>query len=219
MILRKDGENSIYIDAVLAGRDFFHEVGDPPQHPPVPLDFLVKMTEAYVSRSLDYHHQIEVRGLNYPRHRFLSTFLRRQQSTTILVHHGLNHCYTRFAVAIELSGLMLGVENPTVRTTDIIQHLHGLRTGVSTQRNTPLYGEDLAFLVAIELLVPMCHRERWEQLVAERKSPLDIATVFRIPEMVVGWMLDAYWDDRVRLHEEIKDVPPIPPGAGKPEPV
>lgn len=212
MILRPDGDNSILIDAVLAARDFYKLVGPPPPDLPVPIeDFLLPMSRVYVSRSLgEDMHEIHVEGISHPSHLFRSMLVRKKGQSTILVHHSLNVCFTRFAVAIELSSLLMA-DDPSLQTNDIVQHLTGLLAGLSPQRGTALYGEVLAEQLAIELLMPMQHRAAMETMMAADVSPLEIATAFRVPQYVIDWSLAGGWSERVKLHDEIKDPPQIPP--------
>lgn len=210
-----DDKDSLLREAVLIGRDFYKHSGPPPGSPPVPIDFVIDMSRSYASRGKPDQLQIHVKGVPNPKNHFYSTLVSIPggHRATILVHHSLNLCYTRFAIATELAGLLLGTQSPAMRTTDIIQHLRGLRAGLVPDRHTALWAEELAKLVAIEFLVPMAHRERMENLIHGNASALKIATEFRIPESVVDDFLTGGWEERIHLHESIKDVDPIPPGT------
>jgi hypothetical protein len=135
----RDGDG--LIDAVLIGRDFYKVSGPPPDDLPVPLEeFLIPKTEAYVSAALNAKHTIVIQGASWPRHRFQSMLYRENGKSSITVHHSLNHCYTRFAVATELGNVIMA-DNEAYSTTDIVAHLTGLLSGLVPERDTPLYGE------------------------------------------------------------------------------
>lgn len=176
------------------------------------------MARAYLSR-IDGHRsipKIEVRGAALPE-RFYSQLLPFAGDTYyIIVNKELNRCFTRFAVAVELAGLLLGYANPGMRTVDIVKHLTGLRSGLRAERGDPLYAESMAQLVAIELLMPMSHRRRFEEMAASGVSPLDIATEFRVPQGVIEYQLGGAWKIRCSVHDT-PNLPPSPPGSYPPE--
>jgi hypothetical protein len=205
VILPSNRLNSAFLDAVLVARDFYKVSGPPPDELPVPIgDFLILKTKDYTSGYLGDGHYIEVRGGRWPKSLFNSMLLRKGERSTIMVHHTLNWCYTRFAIAIELGNIIMA-DNESFATTDIVPHLTGLLSGISTSDSGR--GEEIALPLAIELLMPLHHRAAMEALLTRGATSMEVAEAFRVPQFIAEWSVNGGWAARVDLHQRIENAP------------
>lgn len=203
MIIPPNERRGPLYDAIVIARHFFEKTGAPEfGKDGVPLECLIKATRKYTRDHLGHEHFIEIHGGNWAKFRFWSMLFRTKSQSTILVHHSLNWCYTRFAIAIELSNIIMS-DDESLNTSDLVANLAGLRSGIAA--SGPLMGEKVAIPLAIELLLPMQHRHHWEKRLATGKSAFEIAERFRVPEFIVDWSMKGGWQLRSDIHKDLDD--------------
>ena len=102
----------------------------------------------------------------------------------------LNTCQSRFVATKELMHSIISSFIPESQTTDIqklIEHL--ISKDKDFKPDQEVEPEYSAWILAVELLLPYCFND---YIIDKQNKPYDIATMFKVPEIIV---------DRVRTEE------------------
>ena len=99
----------------------------------------------------------------------------------------LKFCWKRFVIAKELAHLLADTSAQKVTTDSQISDLIAwLTIGASgIELNSPIGAEESASLLALGLLLPEDHRSQIEAMFHEKKSYLEIAHCYKVPEAMV----------------------------------
>lgn len=116
----------------------------------------------------------------------------------VYVSTAQNYCWQRFLVAKELAHLLICDDSnrTPITSEDVATLLSELINNVIPDKNPILQVESLAYIAAIEILLPMEHAEAASRRLAEGESILDVAKAYRLPKKVMEFRLS---DPRVRL--------------------
>lgn len=113
-------------------------------------------------------------------------------------HDELNTCWRRFVIAKEISHAFLGL--PQVNYTALLHEIERLfnkllrKQVIDKEDKSEEAVEVLAYYTAIELLIPW-HKDygmKALDMYNNGSSTMEIATLYRIPEMVISFYVDDY---------------------------
>ena len=120
----------------------------------------------------------------------------------ILIPASFNLCHQRFAVCKELCHIL--TDDKSVKTDDIILQLNtAIKTVYRVQNaqqlldenpfftSEKLSSEDFCFLLALEILIPINHRDAIMKSVSLGVKTYDIAYGLRIPETLVKFFINS----------------------------
>lgn len=124
--------------------------------------------------------------------------LRYQNHAKIIYALDLTTCWRRFVVAKEISHLLFDDENSY--TTDPALLVGALLSEIpfSDGPMAAVTSEQLAAVMAIELLLPHQERDHVEKLVRDGFSPLKIAMIYRVPAKIVEAFLSKEYMEMAR---------------------
>ncbi len=126
----------------------------------------------------------------------MRSILQRYQSHAVIRYvDNLNECWKRFAVCKELSHLIMG-DDQGLRAVSVEQQLAmAYAIGNDAKPDLDLSGEQFAWFVAAELMLPRCDRDELHRRKATGESELSIARSYRAPRSIVNMFFDTAYGD------------------------
>lgn len=166
-----------------------------------PISILEKGVKTIVEKQTD--QAIEITCLPWPGTMFAARLDRFKDKSNIWYSDQLNTCWSRFYIAKELVHIICGDEKNF--TTNIMELMDAIINGVHvislTEETNGIHLEILAFLGAIEILIPEhLYQELYEM--SQHKTEREIAEYYKIPEQIITYRLS---DNIKKIFDQFKE--------------
>jgi hypothetical protein len=186
-------EHSLF-EVFLSGIDVSKKLGQAHDGFPRNVEVLIDLVEKGLSITQPY--KIYFHPRNYSASAFIGTVEAFENEAHIYYDRNQKFCWRRFIVVKEMCHLLFATagEKHLASTPEqidrlVIQILAGIENGDFTQDHIAST-ETCTVYMALEVLLPHSERPNVEKMIADKKSNLDVATFYRIPELMVGLFLN-----------------------------
>lgn len=174
------------IDAFVIAREISSKITQSAY--PVPLiDGVLPAISGMLTSESPY--SIKIERSDEDSHEIMAMLHRYQSSANVIYGKNLNVCWSRFVICKELVHLALDSE-PSHYTKDVLGLIHGLINNVDLlSLDDELGSEKVAFITAVEVLLPWKLRGELYKMDADGLPDKDIACKWRVPEKIVSFLL------------------------------